>query len=212
MRINAQLIDATTSGHMWAERFDGAWSEVFALQDKMVGEIAIALKLRLIEGQQAAKIAGGTSNAAAYEAYLRGRELELRDKPEDWVEAVRYYEQALELDPKFGDAAASLAWVYREAQWPESRSKVFGLSQDEVRNKAEALFAEAAKNPSPTYYQLLAEKLLPQQRSDEAIGAAERAIALDASNPYGYHQLSIAMTSTLRSGKDRAWTATLQPS
>ncbi len=36
MRINAQLIDATTSGHIWAERFDGAWNEVFELQDKMV--------------------------------------------------------------------------------------------------------------------------------------------------------------------------------
>ena len=87
MRINAQLIDATTNGHIWAERFDGAWNEVFALQDKMVGEIATALKLRLVSGQQAAKIAGGTSNAAAYEAYLRGRELELRERPEDWVEA-----------------------------------------------------------------------------------------------------------------------------
>lgn len=68
MRINAQLIDATTSGHMWAERFDGAWSEVFELQDKMVGEIATALKLRLITIQRVAQISGGTSNAAAYEA------------------------------------------------------------------------------------------------------------------------------------------------
>ncbi|RCW78578.1 adenylate/guanylate cyclase domain-containing protein [Phyllobacterium bourgognense] len=81
MRINAQLIDATTNGHIWAERFDGAWNEVFALQDKMVSEIATALKLRLVSGQQSAKIAGGTSNTAAYEAYLRGRELVLRESP-----------------------------------------------------------------------------------------------------------------------------------
>jgi TolB-like protein/class 3 adenylate cyclase len=194
MRINAQLIDATTSGHMWAERFDGAWSDVFDLQDKLIYEIATALKLRLVSGQQAAKMAGGTSNPTAYEASLRGRERELRDKPEDWVEAVRYYEQALALDPKFGDAAAALAWIYREAQWTEPRSKVFGLTQDEARNKADAYFAEAAQNPSAVYYQLLAEKLIPQQKSDEAIAIAEHAIALDASNPSNYETLSGAMT------------------
>ena len=52
MRINAQLIDATTSGHMWAERFDGAWGEVFALQDKVIENVGQALKLRLISGQE----------------------------------------------------------------------------------------------------------------------------------------------------------------
>ena len=48
MRLNAQLIDAETGGHVWAERFDGQWADVFALQDKVVGSIAGALKLRLI--------------------------------------------------------------------------------------------------------------------------------------------------------------------
>ncbi|PSH59037.1 guanylate cyclase [Phyllobacterium brassicacearum] len=193
MRVNAQLIDATTGGHMWAERFDGAWSDVFELQDKMVGEIATALKLRLVSGQQAAQIAGGTSNTAAYEAYLRGRELELRAKPEDWVKAVRHYEQALALDPKFGNAAAALAWIYREAQWTEARSKELGLTEEETRAKADTYFAEAAKNPSPMYYRILTAKLKMQQRSDEAIAAAERAVALDASDAENYEWLSTAM-------------------
>lgn len=193
MRMNAQLIDATTSGHMWAERFDGAWSDVFKLQDRIVTEIATALKLRLVEGQQAAKIVGGTRNASAYEAYLRGRELELREKPEDWVEAIKHYEQALALDPKFGNAAAALAWMYREAQWTEARSKLIGLSADEARNKENAYFMAAAENPSPMYYRILTAKLNMQQRSDEAIAAAERAIALDASDPANYESLSIAM-------------------
>ncbi|HEV2899384.1 MAG TPA: adenylate/guanylate cyclase domain-containing protein [Pseudaminobacter sp.] len=193
LRINAQLIDATTSGHMWAERFDGAWGEVFDLQDNMVEQIATALKLRLVTGQRAAQIAGGTSNPVAYEAYLRGRELELSEKPEDWVKAVTHYEQALAHDPKFGSAAAGLAWLYREAQWTESRAKVLGLSQDEAHSKADAYFEEAGKYPSPTYYQLLSAKLVQQQRSDEAIAAAQRTIALDASDPVGYEQISWAL-------------------
>nr|WP_246663630.1 adenylate/guanylate cyclase domain-containing protein [Phyllobacterium endophyticum] len=193
MRINAQLIDATTSGHIWAERFDGAWSEILELQDKMVGNIATALKLRLVEGQHAAKVAGGTSNALAYEAYLRGRELELREKPEDWIEAIEHYEQALALDPKFGNPAAALAWIYREAQWGEARSQLIGLSAEEARNKENAYFSLAANNRSPIYYRILTAKLNMQQRSDEAIAAAERAIALDASDPANYESLSIAL-------------------
>ncbi|WP_074069440.1 adenylate/guanylate cyclase domain-containing protein [Rhizobium gallicum] len=193
MRINAKLIDSTTNGNVWAERFDGEWSEVFELQDRMVGEIATALKLRLVTSHQVGPSAGGTSNLAAYEAYLRGRELELRERPEDWVEAVKYYEQALALDRAFGNAAAALAWIYREAHWTEARSKVFGLSQDEARSKADAYFTQAAKNPSPGYYTLLAGKLKMMQKSDEAIAAAERAIALDASDPSSYESLSSAM-------------------
>ncbi|WKL39680.1 hypothetical protein Q1M64_05875 (plasmid) [Sinorhizobium meliloti] len=116
--------------------------------------------------------------------------------------AVKYYEQALALDSAFGNAAAALAWMYREAHWTEERSKVFGLSQDEARGKADLYFTQAAKNPSPGYYTLLAGKLNMMQRSDEAIAAAERAIALDASDPSNYESLSMAM---IFNGRGRGW-------
>lgn len=192
MRINAKLIDSMTNGNIWAERFDGEWKAVFELQDRMVGEVATALKLRLVTSEQTA-VAGGTTNPAAYEAYLLGRELELREKPEDWIEAVKYYEQALAHDDAFGNAAAALAWMYREAHWTEARSKLLGVSQDEARSRANAYFAQAAKNPSPAYYRLLAGRLNMMQKSDEAIAAASRAIALDASDPSNYESLSMAM-------------------
>ena len=90
MRINAQLIDGSTSGHLWAERFDGRWAEVFALQDKVVGSIAEALKLRLVSGAPAAR-AGGTDNPAAYDAYLKGLDIYNRDNtPEEFAEAVKH--------------------------------------------------------------------------------------------------------------------------
>ena len=63
MRINAQLIDAATAGHLWAERFDGAWADVFTLQDKVVASIAGALKLRLMSGQGKSDFAGGTKQS-----------------------------------------------------------------------------------------------------------------------------------------------------
>src|SRR5262245_22033557 len=70
MRINAQLIDSTTGGHLWAERFDGKWADVFALQDQVVTRVATALQLKL--APNSAESSGGTSSVEAYEAYLRG--------------------------------------------------------------------------------------------------------------------------------------------
>ena len=56
IRINAQLIERRSSGHLWAERFDGAWSDVFALQDQVVEKVAAALKLRLVAGPRVAQL------------------------------------------------------------------------------------------------------------------------------------------------------------
>ena len=147
MRINAQLIDTQTGGHIWAERFDGPWTDVFTLQDKVVGDIADALKLRLVTGEGKAKIAGGTSNPAAYEAFLRGLELELRDTPEDIAKAVPLYEQALTLDPNFGRATAELAWVYWNATDAVTKSagllgKYDGQGQRISRRRGQASLAD----------------------------------------------------------------------
>ncbi|WP_119303668.1 hypothetical protein [Dongia deserti] len=58
IRINAQLIDSTTSGHVWVERFDGKWADVFELQDQVVTRVATALQLKL--PPSSAESAGGT--------------------------------------------------------------------------------------------------------------------------------------------------------
>jgi adenylate cyclase len=194
LRINAQLIDASTSGHLWAERFDGAWSKVFELQDKLVGQIANAMKVRLVKVQHGSQIVGGTSNPAAYEAYLRGRELERSEKPEDWGKAVQYHKQALALDPAFGSAAAELAWMYQNAIWEEKKAEALGVSRDEAPSRVDGYLAQAAAHPSSVYYQLISERLLYQKKSDEAVAVAERAVALDPSDPDGYLQLATALT------------------
>ena len=204
MRIDAQLIDATTGGHVWAERFDGAWSEVFALQDKVVENVAGALELRLVSSEGKAEIAGGTSNLAAYDAFLRGLQLQYSASPEDWAKSFESFEQALTLDPEYGRAAAQLAWMYVSVEWVQSKLKVLGISRDEAHARITTNLEKAAKNPSATYYQLLADTLLNAQKSEEAIAAAERSIALDPSNSWGYEEMSWALTlnGRPRDGKD----------
>ena len=72
IRINAQLIDAVTNGHVWAERFDGSPSDVFALQDKVTRGLADALAIKLTKDEEQSLARSETAVPAAYDAFLRG--------------------------------------------------------------------------------------------------------------------------------------------
>jgi adenylate cyclase len=191
MRINAQLIDAESGAHLWAERFDGPWADVFALQDKVVSQVATALKLRLSSNQ--AELAGGTKNPEAYDAYLRGLQLQYSGAAEDWAKSIDSFEQALTLDPNFGRASAQLAWMYWSADSVESKLTALRITTDEAIAKKNEHFDNAAKNPSSGYYQLLSEHLLYLRKSEEAISAAQKALVLDPSDPDAYLQMSWAL-------------------
>ena len=202
MRINAQLIDADTSGHIWAERFDGRWADVFALQNSVVQSVAGALKLRLVQVPEQDSVAGGTSNPEAYDLHLRGLELQLRGEPQDAPRMVKYYEDALALDPDFGAPAADLAWVYWHAV--DESVKAMGLSWEENDAKIYESLERAAKNPSPSYYHIRAQLLTRQRRSDEAIEGLQKAVAMDPSNEWTFEGLSQALTFNGRPQEGRA--------
>jgi TolB-like protein/class 3 adenylate cyclase len=201
MRINAQLIDTNTGGHLWAERFDGRWAEVFALQDKVVMSVAGALKLKLVPAL--AEESGGTNNAAAYDAYLRGLNLRERDSVGDFVNAIANYREAVTLDPNFGMAHAELAWAYWDTDG--ERAKALGLSWDEINTKLYESLDAAAKHPSTSYYQLISQLLVRERKSDEAIAALQKAVVLDPSDPWTLANLSNAMIFNGQPRKGRAF-------
>jgi adenylate cyclase len=185
LRINAVLIDARDGGHLWAERFDGAWGDVFALQDKVIRQIAAALELRLLPRGQL--VQGGTTVPAAYDAYLRGREYYLRfwsSTPQELAKAVPYFEQAIALDKDYGEAYAALAEVYRQASggW----EGVLGVSPREAFSKMNEYFQQASKHPSARGYRLAAYIAGLQGRFDDVTTELERAIALDPSATLNY--------------------------
>ena len=74
VRINAQLVDATTGYHLWAERYDRDLQDIFAVQDEVTQKIVFALKVKLTEGEQARFRQAPTDNLDAYDYYLRGQE------------------------------------------------------------------------------------------------------------------------------------------
>ncbi len=119
VRINAQLIDATTGGHLWAERYDGSLSDIFALQDQVTKQIVNAMSLTLTPQELEDLESLGTSNVAAHDSFLQGLSFYLRNTPADNAKAEKHFIHAVNLDPEFKRVYAALANVYYKSYMPE---------------------------------------------------------------------------------------------
>jgi rhodanese-related sulfurtransferase/tetratricopeptide (TPR) repeat protein len=126
-----------------------------------------------------------TDVAEAYDAFLQGWELYLRDTREDTVKAIPFFERALELDPDYGRAYAALAstyWRITERVW----RKDVGLNWMELYNLTQEYLVDALAQPTSLAYSISSKLLAFEGRSDDALAEIERAIALEHSNP-GYY-------------------------
>ena len=113
LRINVQLIDAKTGAHLWAERYDGRMSNVFAFQDDITRKILLALALKVNAGEAKNLGTARTDNTEAYDSFLYGRQLFYRYANEaENRKARNYFQRAIDIDPKFAMAYAMLAWTH----------------------------------------------------------------------------------------------------
>ena len=113
VRVTAQLIEAATEDHIWAERFDRKLEDVFEVQDELTSKIVATLFGQLVESERRrVRTTAETEDPKAYDLVLRGREIWYRFTPEDNLEARKLYEQAIELDPDYARAYSSVAWTY----------------------------------------------------------------------------------------------------
>ena len=132
VRINAQLIDATTGGHLWAERYDGTLADIFALQDRVTEKIVSALAVKLtIEDRKALENSVRPLNLDAYEYVLRGRAKLAQANRQATIEARKLFEKAIEADPKYARAYVNLGLLHYH-EW-----RYWGVDRD--RNMARAL-------------------------------------------------------------------------
>ena len=114
IRITGQLIEAATGMHLWADRFDGRLSDIFALQDEVTARIvgAIAPKMQSVEIERAKRMP--TGSLRSYDYYLRGLAWYNRDERQANVEALELFSKAIELDPDFASAYGMAAWCYNQ--------------------------------------------------------------------------------------------------
>jgi len=119
VRINAQLINASTDEHIWAEIYDEELTaeNIFDIQQRIAADIASALHSTLSDEEAAGIMARPTANLEAYEASLRGRELLRIGSAEALEAAETLFERALELDPEFALAWIGLAQADGFAPW-----------------------------------------------------------------------------------------------
>ncbi len=190
VRITAQLIDATTGGHQWAERFDRDLSDIFAVQDDVTQQIVCALELKLTAGDQQRLAAEQTEILEAYDCFLRGREHMWRLTREQNIEGQKLLRRAIDLDAKFAPAHAFLAVAQALAyvnQWSQSPSKSL---EQAIESATQAV---ALDDRYPYAHWALGVTNLYLRRLDVAIREAERVIALAPNLAEGHESLGNAL-------------------
>jgi TolB-like protein len=195
VRINAQLIDATTGGHLWAERYDGKMENVFGLQDRITQKIVSALEVKLTAGEEKQIVRRETDNTEAYEAFLKGFAHYRLKNPDDFEQAIPYFEEAINKDPNYSRAYAALADIYWEmakmgwTKWRDRHDK----SRAEILVKSEKYLRQAMKNPTPLAHFVASDMRRGQGQHQDSITEATRAISLDAGDPVGYLAMARAL-------------------
>ncbi len=144
VRITAQLLDAATGAHLWAERYDRSIEDVFIIQAEIAQSIVATVAQRVIEDSEVAARRRPPEDIRAYDLFLQGYRLSDPREAQDRVKVL--YEQALEIDPTFARAYTGLAYVYLN-RWLDTG---VGVPQEQDENCLAALrLAEQALASDP---------------------------------------------------------------
>jgi adenylate cyclase len=187
VRINAQLVDAATGRHLWADRYDRELTDVFALHDEVVQKIVAALAVRLTADEEARLGRAAKVDPEAYDLLLRGLARFRRFSREDNAAARAFFERAMALDPRFARAHADAAWSHAldvAFGWTDSPEPSLQRAIDMAQH------ALALDESVPQVHIALASIHRRQRRFDESIAAARKAIELDPNYADGYAQLA----------------------
>ncbi|HEY6640496.1 MAG TPA: hypothetical protein VIZ63_00005, partial [Povalibacter sp.] len=196
MRVTAQLIDATTGGHLWSVKFDRSVAAIFAVQDEIAGKVADAMRVTLEATPEQRRRGRGTENVDAYMEYLRGRKLLTTLRADNVRQAGEHFQRAALLDPAFSSAYSSRALAVIEslafrgsdqAEEPHARQ----VRVDSQHLAEQALVLDSANAEA---YEVLAQ-------IDDDIARAERharrAIALEPNSASAHHRLSIVLIAKM---------------
>ena len=222
VRITAQLIDATSGSHLWADRFDGNLDDIFDLQDQITEQIVVAVEPEIGQAERDRAARKPPQNLGAWELVQRGLSHFYRSNETNRAEAMRLFREAIALDPDFAAAHAHLAYAISRSRSEQSRASArasalravsldpneamahFALGRVHVfSGEPEMAIAEMQKaiaiNPNfaPGYYGLGFSYYYAAGRADEALPHFSTALRLSPRGPWRRMTLTL-MGSTFR--------------
>jgi len=194
VRITAQLIDAASGAHLWAERYDRELKDVFAVQDDVTQRIVSVLQVKFAAAGQKRGSHGGTVNVEAHDCLLRGLERFWKFTPESTAEASAQLIRAVELDPGY---AAGHAWlarvlVFRWIMVLDADPETLERAYHHIR------LAVDLDSKGPHTQAVLCWVQLWRKQGEAAIAAGWRAVELDPNSADAYFFLSFALAVSER--------------
>jgi adenylate cyclase len=190
IRITAQLIDANTGYHMWAQYYDRDLQDVFAVQGEIARRITTALEVKLTREEEMNMGRPYTSSNVAWEYFMRGAELYRRFTPKDNANARDLFEKAIDLDPAFARAYANLAATHRQdsnGRWTKDPRSSEDLAYRMAQQALELARRELEPKPSlPFALEQMGWVLLYREKFEEAKQVAEEAIRRNPNYADGY--------------------------
>jgi len=190
VRINAQLIDASTNHHLWAERYDRDLIDLFKLQDELVQTIVTKMAIRIDETERARTMRKDTDNLQAYDYLLRGWEYFYQNTREGNKDARLMFQRAIEIDSRYSSAYAALAWSYLNDfyyGWTMFPDKSLQRTHDLAKK------ALSMEESNALAHSALGSIYLRRRQYDLAMSELQRAIELNPNDTYSQRQLGSVM-------------------
>ena len=191
VRVVVQLIDCQNARSHWADHFECSLDDLFAVQDRIIQEIVVALQVELTEGEQARMWASSTQSVAAWDLVMQATDLLNRHIKEDTVKAAALLERSLAIDAGYATAWCKLAWCH----WSEARHD-WSLSPDQSLDKAVALAQRAAQlDPDAAEpHTLIAMSALQAQAFDQVIPHAQKALSRASGDAFVFAICAMAIS------------------
>jgi adenylate cyclase len=190
VRISAQLVDAATGHHVWAERYDRDLEDMFALQDEMIETIVRTIEPELGRAERERARRKPPGSLDAWELFQRGLWHHYRFTKDDNAEAARYFHRAIEVDPTFALPFAALAHA---CYW----DALFGYAADVKKTLAEGLElarrAVSLDDREPFAHFALGRVQTLRAELDGAIAELEQAIEINPNFAHAYYGLGVAL-------------------
>jgi adenylate cyclase len=192
VRISAQLIDAASGAHVWAERYDRELEDIFDVQDEITDAVAGSLNVALIRSEAVRTAREDPRSFDAYDAYLQGLWHMFKATREDNARARAFFQRAAELDPEGSRAFSGLASTHY--------SDIFFRWTDSPARSLDDMFREAHQcvkldNSDALGHTWLAWGYSLKGQGDQAIAAADLAVRLAPSAPWAHLALGVFLSA-----------------